>query len=482
MSPKTSANARAYRRGAVLGLTIGEVFVLISFMLLLLLLLWRTEVSAAQSKSESVEAELAELESFRQLDARTLKQLASALEQGWPQEVLEMAEDGRIGDPRRIPEQLRDANEPQALDLLKLFERQSPEVVERLTDLLSGNSNIEKQLSLLDQYGGLDPDLLTQAMSQAQLLSEVDQDILEVMAEVANALSPVVVKQLKDLLGDAQNLPLNLALLEQVSALPPAEIEMLSEWLELSIEKLKVLNSAGTDAVNRVDIVGWTTISEALDKLAWDPDKLESAALVASDLGEDPRAEVKALRERVQQALDMELDRSSELATTLRARLAEIVEANGGNISAEGFITLPDATLFVTGKSDLTDNLAAFLDTICEPWFAALRNLDFEVGELRIEGHASTVWGESEAREAYLNNLKLSQDRARTVLAYCLDKTWGSSLNEWARNRAVAIGYSSSRLIVDGSGQEDEPASQRVVLSAQPERDDVIRAIGEAVE
>lgn len=485
-----SATSRAYRRGAVLGLTIGEIFVLVSFILLLLLLLGQTtlsdaksDLSVAKSETELARKDLSELVIFQEMAPRDRKRLETAVRNGWLKEILDVAETGELGDPSRFVERIRETNSPQHAELLNIIERQPLDVAERLTDLLTGNSNLERQLTLLDLFGGVDPDALTQALAEVDRLKAVDRSLLDALVEAAPTLTPEEVESFRDFLTKARDLPESLVLLDQITDLSLKQKERLVDLMQLPSQKIEVATTAGAVAAEQVDLEGWRTVVGALEVLDWDPARVESAALVASDLGNDPSGELEDLRQKVQRALALDSERRAKLATVLQDKLEEAVIAGGGDISAEGSIRLPDTTPFEKGESDLTPELRSFLDTICVPWFSTLRDLDFEVGELRVEGHASSVWNkETPPRDAYLNNLQLSQNRARNVLAFCLEKTWGSELYEWARSRAVAIGYSSSRLILDGGGNEDEAASQRVVLSADPERDGVIRAIGEALD
>lgn len=85
--------------------------------------------------------------------------------------------------------------------------------------------------------------------------------------------------------------------------------------------------------------------------------------------------------------------------------------------------------------------------------------------EVRIEGHTSSEWEYDviDTATAYFNNLRLSQDRTRSVLEYAMT-TLSDSLRDtrdWVRKYSAAIGLSSSKaMIVDG--REDAIASRRV--------------------
>jgi endonuclease YncB( thermonuclease family) len=81
---------------------------------------------------------------------------------------------------------------------------------------------------------------------------------------------------------------------------------------------------------------------------------------------------------------------------------------------------------------------------------------------------------------AYLANLALSQARAHAVLSTCLELVPGPE-GTWARERATAIGYSSSHpVLVDG--QEDKAKSRRVVFRVDFSLDEVIAGIEDDVQ
>jgi outer membrane protein OmpA-like peptidoglycan-associated protein len=183
-------------------------------------------------------------------------------------------------------------------------------------------------------------------------------------------------------------------------------------------------------------------------------------------------AEVSA-SDRLEQALGQARARMAE---AVGAKLAAVVARSDGVVDAsDGAITFSRDTLFGQGEDSVGPAQARVLDEICAPWIEALCSSSGNViGEIRIEGHASSEWDtDSERIQAYLKNLELSQKRASAVLAYCLGKMSGPiAMVDWARGRMVAIGHSSSRVILDpATGAEDRELSRRVVLRADIDRD-----------
>lgn len=84
------------------------------------------------------------------------------------------------------------------------------------------------------------------------------------------------------------------------------------------------------------------------------------------------------------------------------------------------------------------------------------------IDEIRIEGHTSSEWTRQvDAELAYFLNMKLSQDRTRSVLEYCLGLIGDPSLKTWTRKYLTTNGLSSSHLVlVDGI--ENRELSRRV--------------------
>jgi outer membrane protein OmpA-like peptidoglycan-associated protein len=85
-----------------------------------------------------------------------------------------------------------------------------------------------------------------------------------------------------------------------------------------------------------------------------------------------------------------------------------------------------------------------------------------DIEEIRIEGHTSSEWRTDVPPDtAYLLNMKLSQDRTRSVLEHVLSLPQVAHDKEWLRRYLTANGLSSSKLIIPG-GFEDKVASRRV--------------------
>lgn len=79
----------------------------------------------------------------------------------------------------------------------------------------------------------------------------------------------------------------------------------------------------------------------------------------------------------------------------------------------------PDV-LFEVSSSEINPEFKKVLAEFFPRYIKILSQFKDEIKELRVEGHTSDTWeAASSKKEIYLNNMKLSQKRAFSVLAYC---------------------------------------------------------------
>lgn len=371
-----------YRRGTLLGLSIGEVFILLAFMLLLLFWLWRVVVEERHAHDNAL---IAELSVFEGLSGERMSGLAAIARTSAP---LERAA--------------------------------APSVAASTAEFLSASEQLQTATIDLLRLGPPS----------------------ELVAAVANAARDADPEALQ-------------ALLKMLDG-PP-------DWLEES-HRLASFD-AWLDGRSLADI------DSSLERLA----QLESQ-LHPLTQGEDPR--LAAIAEVLAEAAD----RPTRMADALQDRLGDLLAGLGVGIDAAGAIVLPEGLTFEQGRHAIRPQMARFLREACGPWLAELRALPFEIGDIRIEGHASEEWRAGVGREqAWLNNLGLSQRRASAVLEECLSHVTDNDLGDWVRTRISAVGYSSSRPVLTAEGDADPVGSRRVRLAAQPDQRDVLDAVGREV-
>lgn len=179
---------------------------------------------------------------------------------------------------------------------------------------------------------------------------------------------------------------------------------------------------------------------------------------------------IRAMRDDIEQLLDAYTNLQADLSEELRAEFeGTLTKKRQFQIKWQGHLDI--ATLSIRFKKPFTQGDAtvpnAFKNVLRDffpRYIAILTKPEYKDGiaEIRIEGHTSSEWlDQSTGSEAYLNNMELSQNRARNVLDYIL--RIGHSkvvLNRaWLRKNLTANGLSSSQLILNLNTIRSRPAN-----------------------
>ncbi|MDZ4097195.1 MAG: OmpA family protein [Methylophilaceae bacterium] len=134
--------------------------------------------------------------------------------------------------------------------------------------------------------------------------------------------------------------------------------------------------------------------------------------------------------------------------------------------------------LFVAGSADLRPAFRDVLTDFFPRYLKVLSGFRDSIGEVRIEGHTSSKWNQnSSPDEAYFRNMALSQERTRSVLLYAQMLDAIKSERDWVRRNVAAVGFSSSRLVLNSQGLEDEEGSRRVSFRVITNAETQIRRI-----
>lgn len=121
--------------------------------------------------------------------------------------------------------------------------------------------------------------------------------------------------------------------------------------------------------------------------------------------------------------------------------------------------------LFKVGSAELNDKFKGILKNFFPRFLQILNDPKYkdDIEEIRIEGHTSSEWeGESSPRQAYFNNMELSQNRTRNVLEFLLSNIEEEELFNWTQKHVTANGLSSSKPVLTPDGKEDKVHSRRV--------------------
>lgn len=142
-----------------------------------------------------------------------------------------------------------------------------------------------------------------------------------------------------------------------------------------------------------------------------------------------------------------------DLSTTLAEHnMAATVDEKTGDIMLESTVFFKTASYVIKdeGRAMLDEFLPLYLSVLLQPEYTGY------LGEIIIEGH-------TDSDGDYINNLKLSQNRALSVAEYCLNMpTLSPSQRTLLQSILTAKGRSSSDLVYNEDGSENKEASRRV--------------------
>ena len=137
---------------------------------------------------------------------------------------------------------------------------------------------------------------------------------------------------------------------------------------------------------------------------------------------------------------------------------------------------------FDIGQSVLKPDFSKILSNFFPRYVRILSSDQFrsEIEEVRIEGHTSSLWKNMAAEPAYYENMRLSQERARSVLQYVFSLPDARDQLSWLVPRVTANGLSSSRRLMVGD-REDYVGSQRVEFRVRTRAEDKLSEIAKSV-
>lgn len=141
--------------------------------------------------------------------------------------------------------------------------------------------------------------------------------------------------------------------------------------------------------------------------------------------------------------------------------------------------------LFDNGQHMLKDTFKLILDDFFPRYLSVIRMPKYhgEISEIRIEGHTSSA-GSGSRDDNYINNLELSQDRARSTLDYLfLNKSMNEEQKKWCISKFTANGLSWSKLIYDSeTNEENENLSRRVEFRVKIDAEKKLRDLSDMIK
>lgn len=120
--------------------------------------------------------------------------------------------------------------------------------------------------------------------------------------------------------------------------------------------------------------------------------------------------------------------------------------------------------LFDAGSSSLKPQFKEILENFFPRYIRVLYNHKYRehIEEIRIEGHTSVEgrYGMNE-ENAYFYNMRLSQDRTRSVLRFCLEGL-NAELFNWSKEHSTANGLSSVKPLAKNDTEIGRKQNRRV--------------------
>ncbi len=141
--------------------------------------------------------------------------------------------------------------------------------------------------------------------------------------------------------------------------------------------------------------------------------------------------------------------------------------------------------LFAIGSSNLSSKFETILNDFFPRYIRIISSEKYKsnIEEIRIEGHTSSEWnGGSPEIEAYFKNMRLSQNRTRSVLQYCMGLIKEPEILVWSKQYLTANGLSSSHPIMTIDGKEDSIKSRRVEFRTKTNAEKKVVEIIERME
>ena len=143
-----------------------------------------------------------------------------------------------------------------------------------------------------------------------------------------------------------------------------------------------------------------------------------------------------------------------------------------------GAIRLSEAILFDYGKNELKEEGKAFLQRFIPIYVRILfgtEDIKSQVSQIIIEGHTDDAGD-------YIYNLKLSQERALSVVEYLIGDGFNYDYKNDLQYNLTANGRSFSELITNNDGSVNPDASRRVEIKFRLNEEETLMQIQQELE
>ncbi|WP_215046126.1 OmpA family protein [Tenacibaculum piscium] len=169
----------------------------------------------------------------------------------------------------------------------------------------------------------------------------------------------------------------------------------------------------------------------------------------------------------------------SQIYIDLQKEFKDDLKIWGAEIDKEQLIfrfTEPDI-LFKVGRSEVKQEFRGILKSFFPRYIKVLNSINYKdhIEEIRVEGHTSLEGQNGMTDEqAYFYNMKLSQDRTRSVLSFVLNQL-DENVYQWTKLRTTANGLSSVKPIAKNDTEINRKLNRRVEFRIKTDAEKQIR-------
>jgi outer membrane protein OmpA-like peptidoglycan-associated protein len=169
-------------------------------------------------------------------------------------------------------------------------------------------------------------------------------------------------------------------------------------------------------------------------------------------------------------------DTKANLNEALFAEFEDDLQSWDAGITKQNSIVFNSPeVLFDVSQSKLQKSFKIILQDFFPRYIKILHSKEYKdtIQEVRVEGHTSDTWKKSSSpKEIYLKNMKLSQERAFEVLAFCytLEENTTQTTKEWLKKHFRANGMAFAKM-------HDRKTARRVEFVVQMKSEERISEI-----
>ena len=265
----------------------------------------------------------------------------------------------------------------------------------------------------------------------------------------------------------------------QQTKLTEAEEQMIAQQILLNAKQAELDDAQSVLEAQKTQLASTqSALSEKEAEIAAQQAQLEALGIQLDTQQTQLTAQQAQLdnqQAQIEQLVGMKTRIISSLSSALRTNsISATVDPVNGSIALESDVLFESAEYKLAGKGE------NFIDQFLPIYLDVLFSEEYKpyVAEVIVEGHTDSDGG-------YIENLKLSQQRALAVASYVLSDSYRgiSGAEKRALREVLTVnGRSYSDRILDANGREDKDASRRVVFKFRLTDEQMIQQLRQILE